>query len=349
MAIIKAVSSRASIGRAITYVTKDEKTEDKLISGIDCDPHTGIEQMKTTKAVWDKEDGREYYHFVQSFKPNEVTPEQAHEIANQLCAERFKGYEVVLATHNDRDHIHTHFIVNSVNHEDGKKLHWSKHDLQEMKDMSDRVCEKHGLSITEKGEEITTNKIGKFKALEKGMNKTDEYKSYLYDCYKAVNATKETATSREDFIKIMREKGFETNWSDSRKHITFSDMVGIIIRNTNLEKTFKEPFGKEDLEHGFERANEAEFIRARAADNINRGLKADTGIDRPIGGSQTDDSDLDIDKLNATIGKAKTEISRDDGDRANRNADSQSRQRGQDRSEKPRTIEKSGRSTDREH
>ena len=111
MAIIKAVNSRASIGKAVKYVTKDEKTEEKLISGIDCNPQTAIEEMKTTKEMWGKTDGRQYKHFVHSFPPtDQVTPEQAHEMAKELCKERFEGHEVIIATHKDTDHIHSHII-----------------------------------------------------------------------------------------------------------------------------------------------------------------------------------------------------------------------------------------------
>ena len=160
MAIIKAVSSRASIGKAVNYVTKDEKTEEKLISGKDCNPQSAIDEMKTTKEMWGKTTGREYYHFVQSFPPEEkITPAEAHTIAQKLAEERFKGHEVVIATHQDKDHVHTHFIVNSVNHEDGYKLHWSKHELQRMKEMSDNLCREHGKSICERGQEVTTYNI----------------------------------------------------------------------------------------------------------------------------------------------------------------------------------------------
>lgn len=64
MAVIKAVSSRASIGHAINYVTKDEKTEEKLISGIDCSPQTAIDEMKATKEIWHKTEGRQYKHYI---------------------------------------------------------------------------------------------------------------------------------------------------------------------------------------------------------------------------------------------------------------------------------------------
>lgn len=102
MAIIKSISSRASIANAINYITKKEKTEEKLISGIECTPFMAIDEMKATKAIWDKNDGRQYKHYVQSFSPDEkITPELAHEIALKLFKDRYEGYEILMATHKD--------------------------------------------------------------------------------------------------------------------------------------------------------------------------------------------------------------------------------------------------------
>ena len=134
MAVIKAVSSKAGIGHAIDYVTKKEKTEEKLVSGLHCEPETVKEEMQATKELWGKTDGRTYKHYVQSYhEDEEITPEQAHKNAVELAehTKAWKGHEVLIATHIDKGHIHTHFIVNSVNYENGHKLQWSKHDLKQ--------------------------------------------------------------------------------------------------------------------------------------------------------------------------------------------------------------------------
>ena len=135
MAIIKAVNSRASIAHAIRYITQKEKTEDKLIGGLNCIPRYALEDMKRTKRAWNKMDGRQYKHFIQSFPPDEkITLETANEIAGKLVEQSslFQGYEVCYATHRDREHIHTHMIVNSVSFEDGKKFRYSNRQLQEL-------------------------------------------------------------------------------------------------------------------------------------------------------------------------------------------------------------------------
>lgn len=132
MAVIKAVSSKAGIGHAIDYVTKKEKTEEKLVSGLHCEPETVKEEMQATKELWGKTDGRTYKHYVQSYhEDEEITPEQAHKNAVELAehTKAWKGHEVLIATHIDKGHIHTHFIVNSVNYENGHKLQWKKYDI----------------------------------------------------------------------------------------------------------------------------------------------------------------------------------------------------------------------------
>lgn len=281
MAVIKAVSSKAGIGTAIDYVTKEEKTEQILLSGLNCEPDTAKEEMQATKELWGKTAGRTYKHFVQSFAPDEkIDPVQAHQLACRLAAERpeWKGFEVLIATHKDREHIHTHFIVNSVSFEDGHKLQQSKADLQNMKNCSDRLCLEQGLHITEKGktfdgrerEETTSFKKDTYQLLKKAEQ--GEVKSYVQDIALAVMDCRETAVSREDFCQKMKERGFEVDWQDSHKYITFTDISRreqgekqCKIRNNKLEKYYNIDFGKEGMEHEFERNSRAAAQSDRAA------------------------------------------------------------------------------------
>lgn len=259
MAVIKAVHSKASIGNAINYVMQKEKTEEKLITGKDCDPFHAIDEMKATKELWHKTTGRQYDHYVQSFAEGEnVSPQLAHELATKWAEEQFKGHECIIATHTDRGHTHSHIIVNTVNFEDGHKLHTSAKWLEQAKEYSDKLCREHGLSITEKGrtfegqvrEDMTTYDKDKYQLLQKA--ETGKVKSYVLDTAVAVMQTKAQATSRDDFIVRMAEKGYETNWQDNHKNITFTDKDGNKVRNSNIEKTFKVSLAKEELEHEFE-------------------------------------------------------------------------------------------------
>lgn len=253
MAIIKAVNSKSSIATAINYITKKEKTEEKLISGIDCNPKTAIDEMKATKEIYDKDSGRQYAHFIQSFNPKDnISPEKAHEIGKEFIEKnhKFQGHEIVLATHKDKDHIHNHFIINSVNYENGSKLHTTKHEYQEMKDLSNELSKDHNLTVPEKSKEkgkITSFNQSKYRVMEKHFQGTA--KSYILETAIAYKKAKEKSISKDDFIKEMGDQGYDTKWKDTSKHITFTNKEsGKKVRLANLEKTLNDQdFTKEVL------------------------------------------------------------------------------------------------------
>ena len=267
MAVIKAVSSRAGIKTILNYVMKEEKTEQKLLSCLNCTPDMVQEQMEFTKRLWGKNGGRTYKHFVQSFAPEEnIDPVQAHQIACQLAASRpeWQDFEVLIATHEDKKHIHTHIVVNSVSCVDGHKIQQSKAELQAMKDDSDRLCMQHGLHITEKGKTFDGHNREETAAFSKDtyqmLKKAEqgEVKSYVQDIALAILKCREQATSRADFVQHMNEQGYGVDWQDSHKYITFIDLNRQVkgekqckIRNNKLEKYYNMNFGKETLEHEF--------------------------------------------------------------------------------------------------
>ncbi len=263
MAIIKVVNSKASIGKGINYITKEEKTEEKLISGINCNPETAIDEMKATKELYNKDTGRQYYHFIQSFNPiDRVGPEKAHQLGLKWLerVDKFKGFEIVIATHKDKEHIHNHFIINSVSFETGMKLHTNKKEYQEMKDISNKISLENGLTIPEKSQEkgkVTSFNQGKYQAMKRHFE--GNYKSYVIDTAIAVSQVKETATSKYEFIEKMQQQGYKTNWKDTSKNVTFINQeTGKRVRLSNLEKTFNDnSFTKEGLINEFER-NKAE-------------------------------------------------------------------------------------------
>ena len=269
MAVIKAVSSKAPISTVIDYVSKDEKTEDKLLSGYNLtSPDTAKDEMQATKEVWGKTGGRTYKHFVQSFAPDEnITAEQAHELAVKFAeqCQQFKGFEVLIATHQDRKHIHTHFVVNSVNFENGHKFQMKSTELQDMKDLSDKLCAERGLSITKKGktfhgedrEETTAYSKEQYQLLK--FAEQGKKQSYVQDIALAVLQCREQATSIEDFKMRMSEFGYAVKWEDSRKYITFTDTKlqeqgekKCSVRNNKLEQYYHMDFSKEGLEREFE-------------------------------------------------------------------------------------------------
>ena len=256
MAIVKAIkNSHSDIKHIINYVTKKEKTiGKKLCSAYNCNIDTAAKEMQITKELYNKTKGRTYKHFVQSFPPNEqITPEQAHELAKEFVEQNplFSDFEVIYATHVDKDHIHTHFVVNSVSFVDGHKIQISKKNLEDMKILNNNLCLEHGFSICEIGKKksdsmnLISYDTNKYQFLKKA--KEGKVKSFVQDTAIAVFDSMQASTSKEEFIKSMESKSYSVNWQDNHKYITFTNSEGKKVRNSNLQKTYNLNVGKEEL------------------------------------------------------------------------------------------------------
>ena len=140
----KKTQTRQGLWGLLHYCMQDKKTVyngRKLVTGVNCVAQSAFNEMANTKLQYRKPGGRQYYHIMQAFHPDEpITPETAHEIALRFAEENFPGYEVLVATHVDRHHIHSHFVLNSVNAETGLKFHSGNHEIQRLRDASDRLC-----------------------------------------------------------------------------------------------------------------------------------------------------------------------------------------------------------------
>lgn len=261
MAIIKAAQSGASLKRIINYVTQPKKTEEHLMAGIDCDPQNAYDDMMLTKELFHKTNGRQYKHFIYSFPPGEaITPEQVLENAQRLVTETpaLQGYQALIAVHQDRKHIHAHIVVNSVHTETGYKLQWSKQDLADLKERCNTLSQAQGLSVPEKGPDITAWNMPKQQALSKAL--AGQYQSYYLEMADAISTCQSQSVSRTDFVRLMDEKGSQVTWTDKRKHITFADAEGHKVRDSNFEKTLKIPCSKDSLEAHF--AENAKNVQA---------------------------------------------------------------------------------------
>lgn len=293
MAIIKAVNSKSSIGRAINYVLRETKTQEGLVSGINCDPDVVREQMYITKRIWDKMGGRTYKHFIQSYHEDEnITPEQAHENAVRLCegVKAFEGYEVLIATHTDKSHIHSHIIVNSVRLEDGVKLRWAKKDLEDMKKLNDKINREQGLNIPEKGmdfEGYNRFEPTYWRRTAYKFGKNEMQNSSIQYIHETIEAACSQAKNQSEFIKLCQDKGVAVNWTEKRKYITFSD-ENIRIRDKKLNEYFDTYYDKKSflgkfydnfLHHEYQKAAEEE--KRKAAENRSRSA-APTRAQEPI-------------------------------------------------------------------
>lgn len=146
MAVIKRIASKATPKKIVSYLTQEEKTEEKLIGGKDCDPDNVVNDFNMTQELYGKTGGIKYHHIIQSFSPEDnITPEKAHEIGKELAESQFKGFEVFVVTHKDKEHIHNHLVVNSVSFENGLKYNASNKSLWDIKRASNRLCERENL------------------------------------------------------------------------------------------------------------------------------------------------------------------------------------------------------------
>lgn len=153
LAITKILARKGRLDVGIHYVLNGDKTEDRVLTAhLNCDPGRERREMLETKRARGKEDGVQYYHIIQSFKPGEITPELALEIAKEFAVQHLPGYEAVIGTHVDRGHIHSHILFNSVNADTGEKYHSNARSYyRQIRAVSDRLCREHGLSVLMEG------------------------------------------------------------------------------------------------------------------------------------------------------------------------------------------------------
>ena len=205
MAITKILSRNDGLKQAIDYVLNGDKTQEQILTAhLNCDPGFAYQQMMDTKRELGKLDGRQCYHIIQSFASGEITPELALQIATEFAEEYLAGYQVVIGTHTDRHHIHSHILFNSVNHETGEKYHCSKNEYyQQLRAVSDRSCREHGLSVIIQGDGQKSMSYIEWLRQSKGQ---PTYRSMLEADLKA---SIEDANSIGDFFRLMERKGYE--------------------------------------------------------------------------------------------------------------------------------------------
>lgn len=213
----------------LAYTTQGYKTNEKeYITGINCDPKTSLKQMMNTKLSYNKMDGRLAFHAVQSFKPGEVAPDECHALGVQLAQQMWGNrFEVVVSTHLDKDHLHNHFVVNSVSWVDGKKFTNCKKDYQEFKQISDQLCRENDLSIVQKS--------GKGKNYSEWKAEKQGKPTYRSLVKKDVDYAISHSFSMQDFIHEMESLGYEI--SNNRKYLAVKHPDGKkMIRLKSLSK-----------------------------------------------------------------------------------------------------------------
>ena len=270
----RGTQSRAAMRGVMLYVMQEKKTAWEgapLVSGINCQPQSVYDDFLNTKLLYHKDGGVMFYHMVQSFpKGAAVDPRQAHEAARRL-AEYFDGCEVLVCTHVDREHIHSHCVINSVNFETGKKLHMAKEQIQELMRRNDMICQEMGLPVFEptaqqargmSGAEYHTALKGQSWKLRR-MNTIDECMKYAAD--------------KDAFVSLMASEGYAVRWESGRKYITYTTPDGLKCRNNKLHE---EKYCKEAMEHEFRIRAERIKRKFHRAAEIDGGIEADESAEQ---------------------------------------------------------------------
>ena len=230
------------------YKTFDSKSKRRLVSGVNCDGENAFREFMATKKIHGKDNGVFFYHYAQSFSPTEkITPEQAHEIALEFAEKAWPGHEVLVATHCDKEHIHSHFVINSVGFESGMKLRQLPSTLKKLRKISDEICIAHGLSVLQPyeggGRSVSSRE---YRARLRG----NSWKQRLAN---DIDKAMEYSGSKDEFIRSMSILGYHMTWTDERKYLTFHCPNGKSCRDIRLhdDKYLKENLERELLQREF--------------------------------------------------------------------------------------------------
>ena len=270
----RGTQSRAAMRGVMLYVMQEKKTawEGKpLVSGINCQPQSAYDDFLNTKLLYHKDGGVMFYHMVQSFpKGAAADPRQAHEAARRLAG-YFEGCEVLVCTHVDREHIHSHCVINSVNFETGKKLHMAKKQLQELMRRNDVICQEMGLPVFDAPTQQARGMSGaEYHTALKGQSWKLRLMNTIDECMKY-------AADKDAFVSLMASEGYAVRWESGRKYITYTTPDGMRCRDNKLHE---EKYCKEAMEHEFRiRAKLVQRKFHRAAE-IDGGIEADESAEQ---------------------------------------------------------------------
>ena len=272
----KGTQTRGCMKSVMRYVSQLGKTlwdGQQLVSGIGCQPETAFDEFLSTKLLHHKDGGVQFYHMVQSFpKGADVDPRAVHEAARQLAG-YFEGCEILVCTHTDREHIHSHCIINSVNFETGKKIHMADEQIHELRARNDTIREELGLPKFQKDEQRQSG----------GMSNVEYYpaakgESWKLELMRVIDECMHYAGSREEFLVLLRAEGYAANWSPTRKNITYTTPGGRKCRDRKLHMM---KYLKENMEAEFGYRTEIDHggIDGAAQEIDGRGAAAGTGRD----------------------------------------------------------------------
>ena len=292
----RGTQSRAAMRGVMLYVMQEMKTTwegGPLISGINCQPQSVYDDFLNTKLLYHKDSGVMFYHMVQSFpKGAAVDPRQAHEAARRL-AEYFDGCEVLVCTHIDREHIHSHCVINSVNFETSKKLHMAKEQLQELMRRNDMICQEMGLPVFEPTAQQARGMSGaEYHTALKGQ-------SWKLRLMNTIDACMKYAADKDAFVSLMASEGYAVRWESGRKYITYTTPNGLKCRDSKLHE---EKYCKEAMEREFRIRAKLVQRKFRRAAEIGGGIEADEPVEQRIGKYTAADDAAHCDPVRSAAG-----------------------------------------------
>ena len=288
----KGTQTRSCMKSVMRYVAQTSKTlwdGQQLVSGIGCQPETAFDEFLSTKLLHHKDGGVMFYHMVQSFpKGADVDPRTAHEAACRLAG-YFEGCEVLVCTHVDREHIHSHCIINSVNFETGKKVHMADEQIQELRVRNDQICEELRLPKFQRDEQKRSC----------GMSNAEYYtaskgESWKFELMRVIDECMRCAGNREEFLVLLRSEGYNATWTDGRKNITYTTPDGRKCRDSKLHI---EKYLKENMEAEFGYRTENDNTR-----NVDAAQKADGR--GATAGTQRDGHGAELERAARNAGQA---------------------------------------------
>ena len=232
-----------SASRAINYAEK--RAEEK--SGLNCDIDYAKSSFKQTRALYGKENGIQAHTVIQSFKPGEVTPEQCNQLGLELAEKIAPNHQVAIYTHTDKEHVHNHIVINSIDLETGRKYQSNKQQRDLVKQANDDICREHGLSVPERD----TAKL-RYTQAEKSLIEKDQY-SWKDDLREKIEIAKGHTSDFKSFSEHLEKLGIE--FKVRGKNVSYkSENVNKWVRG----KTLGEDYDKGALEYEFERREREE-------------------------------------------------------------------------------------------
>lgn len=230
------------------YVSQKQKTEQEdgwhLVSGQNCTPQLAAQEFIVTRQMHRKNSPIWFYHYVQSFSPNEeITGALAHQVAREFAEQAWPDSEVLIATHTDAEHIHSHFIVNAVCYKSGKMLRQGPNTLNGLRTLSDGLCLKYSLSVLPKLQQRKAKGMSsrEYRSAAKG-------ESWKFRLINAIDQCMRYASTREEYISLMESEGYQVRWTAGRKNITYTTPTGMKCRDDRLHDR---RYTKEVMEYEF--------------------------------------------------------------------------------------------------